>query len=218
MANDAMASESSESRWQPKQVYVLSAVCLLVGLAVGYFFRGSAPPTAQGIEAARPASITSSLEGQMPTLDQMKQTADSKAEPLLAKLKDDPTNAPLLVQIGDIYKQNHQFKEAADYYDRSLKIDSRSAGVRSDLASCLYYNGSVDAALEQLKIALQNDPKNAASLFNLGMIRWRGKKDAAGAIAAWEELLKTNPQLGGDRKAAVQKLIADVKQHGSSAN
>jgi hypothetical protein len=33
---------------------------------------------------------------------------------------------------------------------------------------------------------------------------------------AWRELLKSNPQLSADRKAAVQKLIADVQTQGKS--
>jgi cytochrome c-type biogenesis protein CcmH/NrfG len=43
------------------------------------------------------------------------------------------------------------------------------------------------------------------------MIKLQGKKDSKGALAAWQLLLKSNPQLGADRKAMVQKLIADVQ-------
>ena len=42
------------------------------------------------------------------------------------------------------------------------------------------------------------------------MIKWQGKQDGSGALAAWQELLKSNPQLSADRKATVQKLMADV--------
>lgn len=148
----------------------------------------------------------------MPTLDQMKHMAEKKAEPVLAKLKADPNNAALLVQAADIYKQTHQFKEAVGYYRKSLEIDPKNAGVRSDLASVLYYSGDVDGALTEVQEALKHDPKNGAALFNLGMIRWQGKKDGPGAISAWDELLKTNPSLSADRKAAVQKLIAQAKE------
>jgi len=44
------------------------------------------------------------------------------------------------------------------------------------------------------------------------MIRWHGKQDGRGALAAWQELLKSNPQLSADRKATVQKLMADVEK------
>ena len=42
------------------------------------------------------------------------------------------------------------------------------------------------------------------------MIKLQGKGDGKGAIAAWQRLLKTNPQLSPDRKATVMKLMADV--------
>jgi len=42
------------------------------------------------------------------------------------------------------------------------------------------------------------------------MIRLQGKRDNVGALAAWQRLLKSNPQLSADRKATVLKLMADV--------
>jgi cytochrome c-type biogenesis protein CcmH/NrfG len=210
MPNEAVEQATGGSVWQAKQVYVMAAVCLLVGLALGYLFRGSQSPAtaARAVNATQPVS----MDKQMPRLEQMKHMAAKKAEPLLAKLKTDPNNAGLLIQVGDVYKQTHQFKDAADYYQRALKIDPANAGVRSDLASVLYYTGDVDGALSQLQEALRRDPKNAAALFNLGMIRYQGKQDAAGAVVAWEDLLKSNPQLATDRKAAVKKMIAQAQQ------
>jgi cytochrome c-type biogenesis protein CcmH/NrfG len=148
----------------------------------------------------------------MPTLEQMQQMANKQAEPLLAKLKNDPTNAGLLNQIGTIYRSTHQFKEAVEYYEKALQIAPNNVAARTDMASCLYYEGNVDGALDQLQRALQYDPKDANSLFNLGMIRWQGKKDANGAVAAWEQLLKSNPTLAEAQRAEVKKLVAQVKQ------
>ena len=42
------------------------------------------------------------------------------------------------------------------------------------------------------------------------MIKLQGKQDGKGALAAWQRLLKSNPQLSADRKATVQKLMAEV--------
>jgi cytochrome c-type biogenesis protein CcmH/NrfG len=146
----------------------------------------------------------------------MKQMADKKAAPLLEKLKGDPNNSDLLIQVGNIYKSTHQFKDAAGYYDKALQVDPKNVAIRTEMASCLYYNGDVDGAISQLQQSLHYDPKDANSLFNLGMIKWRGKQDDKGALAAWQQLLKSNPQLSADRKAAVQKLIADVQTQGKS--
>jgi cytochrome c-type biogenesis protein CcmH/NrfG len=58
---------------------------------------------------------------------------------------------------------------------------------------------------------LKADPDDANALFNVGMIRLQGKHDGVGAVAAWRQLLKTNPQLSEDRKVEVQKLMAGVQ-------
>ena len=154
--------------------------------------------------------------GQMPTLDQMKQMADKKAEPLLEKLKSDPKNSDLLIQTGKIYLATHQFKEAAAYYDKALQVDPKNVPIRTEMASCLYYSGDVDGAISQLQQALHYNPKDANSLFNLGMIKWQGKQDSKGALAAWQQLLRSNPELSPERRAKVQKLMADVQMQGKS--
>src|SRR5271157_685504 len=114
MVNDRVTSESSASGWQARQVYAMAVVCLLVGLAVGYLFRGSQSPAVAPTNGM-PASATGGIHaagmgGAMPTLEQMKRMADQKAGPVLAKLKTDPDNADLLIQAGGIYQATHQFK------------------------------------------------------------------------------------------------------------
>jgi cytochrome c-type biogenesis protein CcmH/NrfG len=115
----------------------------------------------------------------------------------------------LLNQIAGIYQASHQFKEAAEYLEKALKIEPKNVSARTQLASCLYYSGDADGAVSQLNEVLKENPKDVNALFNLGMIKYQGKNDAAGAIAVWERLLKNNPNL--DRKPIVEQLIAEAK-------
>lgn len=220
MPNESVEPVKDRAAWQPTQVYAMAAVCLVVGLGIGYLFRGSQSPAAMPPASNAQSSVApgapGGMSGQMPSLDQMKHMADKKAALLLEKLKSDPTNVDLLRQVGNIYQSTHQFKAAASYYDQALKTDPKNVPIRTQLASSLYYSGDVDGAISQLQTGLQYDPKDANSLFNLGMIKWQGKQDGQGALVAWRELLKSNPQLSADRKAAVQKLIADVQTQGKS--
>jgi cytochrome c-type biogenesis protein CcmH/NrfG len=218
------ASPVATSAWKATQVYAMAVISLVVGLALGYLFRGSqspapaAPPVAV-VEPASPASPHTGAMGaggKMPSLDEMKQMAEKKAVPLLEKLKTDPTNKDLLIQVAKIYSATHQFKEAAVYYDRAVQVDPKDVPLRTQLASTLYFNGDIDGAISQLQQSLRQDPKDANSLFNLGMIEWQGKKDGKGALATWQLLLKSNPQLKADQKATVQKLMADVQMQGKS--
>ncbi len=146
----------------------------------------------------------------MPTMEEMKQMADKQAAPLLEKLKSNPKDSATLAQVGAIYHSTHQFKESAAYYGKAVDADPKNVTLRTKLAISLYRDGEVDPAIAQLNGALKQDPKDADALFNLGMMKLQGKQDGKGAIAAWQQLLKANPQLSEERKAEVQKLMAAV--------
>ena len=150
------------------------------------------------------------------TLEQMKQMADVQASTLVEKTKRDPKNTVLLMQIAAIYQASHQFTEAAEYFDKVLALDPKNVDARTQRASCLFYSNDVDGAITELNRALKYNPKDPNALFNLGMIRYRGKNDAPGAIAAWQQLLKTNPSL--DRKPIVEQMIAEAKASNGAKN
>jgi len=218
MVNEPITQPTTGSAWQAKQAYAMAVICLVLGLAIGYLFRGSQSPAvpAQPAANAQPAAPAGGMGRHMPSFEEMKQMADKRAAPLIEKLKSDSNNSGLLIQVGNIYNATHQFKEAASYYDKALQVDPKNVAIRTEMASCLYYNGDVDGAISQLQQSLHYDPKDANSLFNLGMIKWQKKKDSKGALAAWQELLRSNPQLSADRKATVQKLMVEAKMQGKS--
>ena len=68
----------------------------------------------------------------------------------------------------------------------------------------------MDGALAQLNQSLAYDPKHAGTLMNIGIIRWRGKNDVDGAVAAWEKLLQYHPDF--PQKDLVQQMITQAKQ------
>jgi len=214
MASNSESSVSSRpAGWTPGQVALLAAVCLVLGLVGGYFL-----PVGKAANSARPVAVASAPKAPhpIPTMEQMKALADSNAAPLLEKLKATPNDSALLTQLASIYSANHQFKEATQYFGRSLRIDPKNIPNRVALASCLYYSGDVDGALAQLDQALKYDPKDVNSLFDVGVMRWKGKNDAAGAIAAWQELLKVHPDL--DRRPIVERMIAEARAGAAAKN
>lgn len=198
------------------RVYPLAAAALVVGLAIGYF--GIGPRTAPTAARVATPAAKGTMPGThpMPTMEQMKAMADVKAAPLLEKLKTTPKDDKLLAQVAALYASTHQFKDAVTYYNQSLQVDPKNVATRTELASSLYYSGDVDGALKELQQALKYNPIDVNALFNLGMIKYRGKDDVAGAIAAWQQLLKAHPDL--DRKAAVEQLIAEAKEKAAPKN
>jgi tetratricopeptide (TPR) repeat protein len=163
--------------------------------------------------AAKAGTISSggaAVGRRMPTIEEMRHMADKEAAPLQEKLKSDPRNSDVLMQVGAIYFTTHQFKAAASYYAKAVEVEPGNVAFRTKLAIGLYNSGDADGAIAQLDRALSYDPKNANVLFDLGMIRFRGKQDSRGAVAVWKQLLKSNPQLSADRRATVEKLMADA--------
>src|SRR2546422_5541174 len=87
-------------QWTSAQAYVLAVVCLLVGVAGGWFIRGSQPPVSDvPAESASAAPFATMGTQQMPSPERMKQMAATQAAPLLDKLKSDPGNPELLANI-----------------------------------------------------------------------------------------------------------------------
>jgi cytochrome c-type biogenesis protein CcmH/NrfG len=217
-------AESARRGWTAGHVYTTASICLALGLLLGYLFRDSQSYDPQPARNSAPSSAASAsgLKARtaspqaMPTLQQLGKMADQQAAPLLKKLKRDPTNVQLLNKMGLLYRATHQFEQAAGYYRKALQVAPENVAIRTDLASCLYYQGDVDGALDQLQQSLRYDAKDANSLFNLGMIRWQAKKDTGGAVTAWEQLLKSNPQLAEARKNEVHKLIAQARRQGAN--
>jgi cytochrome c-type biogenesis protein CcmH/NrfG len=215
MANESITPPAAEVYLEAARVYAMAAICLGVGLAVGYLTRtamanpSSAAPVAKAAVTS-PHSGSMTPAGAMPSLAEMHQIANRQAAPLLEKLKSDPNNTALLMKIGSVYHSAHQFKDAAAYYSKAVQADPKNVEAHTKLAVSLYRSGDVDGAIAELNRALSLDPKDPNSLFNLGMIRLHGKQDPKGALAAWQKLLKLNPQLDPERKAQVQKMMADV--------
>ena len=216
MASEPTTVPRAMSTVRAWQVYSMAAIYLAIGLVIGYVLRVSRSPasaasaSALKTAAARPTPGTAAGTA-LPTPDQMRQMADKHTAPLIEKLKRDPNDTSLLMQLGAIYHSAHQFKQAADYYGRAVAIEPKNHAARTKLAISLYREGDVDGAIAQLNFALKDDPGDANALFNLGMIRWQGKQDGAGALQAWQLLLKSNPQLPDDHRAEVQQLIAGVQ-------
>jgi cytochrome c-type biogenesis protein CcmH/NrfG len=205
---------SSIEQWTSVQAYVLAVICLLVGIAGGWFIRGSQSPAATATamaSASAPVAGGADAVTQTPTPDQMQKMADTQAAPLLEKLKADPANAGTLESIGNVYYDAQQFPTAIDYYQRELKVQPADTGVRTDMATAYWYTGNADTAIAEFQKSLSYEPNKANTLFNLGVVEWQGKMDIDKAVATWQKLLDTNPNYEGKDK--VLELMAQAKKH-----
>jgi len=200
--------KTSADQWTSRQAYGLAVVCLVIGIAGGWFVRGS--QSSEGVASASSGIPASQGEGQ-PTPEQLKRMADKQVEPLLSQLKSDPKNAELLANIANVYYDTHQFATAIDYYQRALLVKPDNASVRTDMATAYWYTDNAETAIAEFKRALVYEPNKPNALFNLGIVEWQGKMDVEAALSTWQKLLDTNPNY--ENKAKLLDLMAQVKKH-----
>jgi len=211
------------------QAYTLAIITLVIGIAVGYFARGSAPTaaapeTAQSAAGGAPAGMGGGAPlgaGQLPGIGSQQEGGASPemlaqaAQPLLAKLQANPKDADTLIQLGNLYYDGKAYTQAIEYYNKALEVNPKNPDVITDLGTAYWYTGNPDKAINEFQKSLAIRPNNANTLFNLGIVKWQGKKDPVGAVVAWEQLLKNNPDY--PQKDQVQMLIERAKMHGAGA-
>lgn len=199
--------------WTGTQAYVLAAFCLLLGVALGYLFRGSA-----SVGPAKAAASTTTQPGsgfhQQEQPDPNAQAALAQAAaPLLEAVNRDPNDFDSLVKLGNLFYDGQQFPSAIQYYERALAIHPDNPDVRTDMGTAYWYTGNAEKALAAMETSLKYRPGHPQTLFNLGWVRWQGKQDPKGAIEAWQQLLKANPDY--PQRQQVEQYIAKAKEHAS---
>jgi tetratricopeptide (TPR) repeat protein len=147
---------------------------------------------------------------QAPSPARLREMADAQVAPMVEKLKSDANNPDLLTSIGNVYYDAQQYSIAVDYYARALKAKPADAAVRTDMATAYWYMGNADTALAEFNKALTYAPNNPNTLFNRGLVKWKGKADGAGAVADWEKLLAVAPNY--QAKDKVEEMLAEVKK------
>jgi tetratricopeptide (TPR) repeat protein len=215
----AKVKQPVESRPSWTQAYVMAAFCLVLGVMLGYLFRGSAP---SNVATSAPSSSQSgqvnnnfpSLLGSSPgTLQgagpQSKAALDTAAAPMIEGLSRTPNDFDTLVKLGNLYYDGQAYPEAIGFYEKALKVRPDAVEVRTDMGTAYWYSGNADRALTEFDRALKMRPGYGPTLFNIGIVRWQGKNDGKGAIAAWEELLRKNPAY--PQRDKVEGMMAQIK-------
>jgi tetratricopeptide (TPR) repeat protein len=124
-------------------------------------------------------------------------------------IRNDPENADHRTQLGNLHYDMGQYQKAIEAYEESLRLKPRNPSVETDMATCYHYLGQHDRALAIINRVLDTDPGFPQALFNKGVILQAGKKDVPGAIAAWEALLKREPNF--PQKAELERRISELK-------
>jgi Flp pilus assembly protein TadD len=180
-------------------VYTVAALMFggLAGYIVAVESGRAAPSTAATTAAsAQPAAVAVVDESELRAYRE-----------ILAR---DPRNVAAAVKAGNLLYDGQRYVEAIGFYQQAFALNRTDINISTDLGTALWYSGRADEALAQYERSLAINATHAQTLFNVGIVRADGKQDYAGAAAAWEKLLQTNPDYPA--VARVKTLIADARQ------
>ena len=184
---------------------------LLIGLIAGLVFGGLGgyvlgTQSANARSLSPAAAVTTPVSAAVPAPPPANEIELQSWRNVLAT---DPANVRASVEIGNRLYDAGRFTEAIPYYQRAMTLNPKDINVSTDLGTSLWNAGRADDALAQFDRSLVIDAKHPQTLFNIGIVKVNGKKDAAGAIAAWERLIASNP--GYPDQPKVRQMIAEAQ-------
>jgi cytochrome c-type biogenesis protein CcmH/NrfG len=167
-----------------------SAALLILGFGVG-FFAMNKYITPHAVEISKPIPQFTPQRSQAPA---------PKADPALVKkledaLKADPKNFAALRELGNLRYDERNFTEAAAVYARALEVEPDNVDVRSDRGGALLQGRHFDEAIGELNTVLSKEPTHPQALYILGIALLEGKSDRQGALAVWNKLVQSHPEL-----------------------
>jgi len=117
-----------------------------------------------------------------------------------------PDNAAAWVELGNLFFDTHQPAQAVGAYQTALKLGAGSADVWTDLGIMQRELGRFQEALAAFDKAIALDPRHDNARFNKGVVLLHDLNDRAGALAAWEELVRIRP----DARTPDGQLLSEV--------
>jgi tetratricopeptide (TPR) repeat protein len=196
-----------------KESVALGVAGVLFGFLAGWIIgaqqgQGTTPVAARAPQAAAsgaPAGGQGGAPGNQepPRLDQ------AKVDALRQRATDNPKDAGVRAELGNLYFDAERYPEAITWYEASLALDAKNVDVSTDLGVSYYYSQDADRALAQFERSLQIDPKHTKTMLNIGVVRAFGKQDLAGATRIWQQVAEMAP--GSAEGQAAKRMIEAVR-------
>jgi cytochrome c-type biogenesis protein CcmH/NrfG len=186
--------EKGEIQMKKETVILIVVIAFLVGFVAGAtvaVLRGTKGGEKTAIVQKPPMAPPGAPAPAAPPRDTLE--AASQIQTLKEIVKKDPKNLPAWAELGNLYFDMDQPKEAIEAYGQYLAIKPNNADVRTDMGIMYRKLGQFDKAIEEFRKAAQSDPKHVNSRYNTGLVLLHDKQDIKGAVKAWEDYLKVDP-------------------------
>lgn len=125
-------------------------------------------------------------------LDVRRGAHDAALKRLQAAVTDEPTNAAVVMLLGDFYLQRKDVKQAKEQFTRAMELNPQAWQPHRDMAVAELAQEDVPAALAQYQAALRIAPGEPTLVTDAARVYEKYDK-VEEAIAAYEVLYRTNP-------------------------
>jgi cytochrome c-type biogenesis protein CcmH/NrfG len=200
--------KSPEGNYVKKEIMLIVAlIALVVGFLGGIFY--------SALQSGQTGSVQTASAPPRPTQQQQQQPGLSNEQArnilrLEQEVAVNPSNIDAWTQLGNVYFDSGNFTKAITAYEKSIALSPNNANVLTDLGVMYRRNGQPEKAVGAFDRAIAVDPGHQQSRFNKGIVLRYDMNDREGAVKAWEELLKANPNATAPNGQPISEAIKDL--------
>ena len=207
-----MNKEDKISSLQMKKTTVIIAafLCLTAGFVSGFLYKKSL----NSDRTIRKRTVQQPVSQVSPPLD-------NRFKQVLAlhlKVVDNPKDASAWADLGHTYFDMNEFENAIQAYKKHLELNPNNADVWTDLGIMCRRSGKPEEAIKAFDKAISIAPEHRQSRFNKGIVFLHDLRKPAEALAAWQELLKINPEAKAPTGRSLKELVEQLRRQTGTTN
>ena len=189
---------------QKGTLYIVAVVCVALGFFGGIVFSAlkSVPnPPIPGMGASRQTEAPPAASS-----EQMLRVGALEEE-----TKKVPEKSETWAELGNAYFDAGQSEKAIQAYEKSLALKPDNADVMTDMGVMYRRMGQPQKAIAAFERAMAADPRHEISRYNKGIILLHDLSDMEGAISAWEDLVRINPDYKAPTGQTIKQMVEAFK-------
>jgi cytochrome c-type biogenesis protein CcmH/NrfG len=185
-------------------MFIVALITLVIGFLGGVFYSAMQSGPAERVQTTSAPPQQSQQQSGL-TNEQARNILTLEQE-----VAANPANVDAWTQLGHVYFDTNNPPKAIRAYEKSLELRPNEPNVLTDLGVMYRRNGQPEKALETFDKAMSIDPSHEQARFNKGIVLRYDMNDREGAIKAWEELLKINPNALAPNGQPVSEAIKSL--------
>lgn len=207
-----MEKEKIEGFVKKETLITVSVIMFIIGFIAGAVFTV--------YKSGPPLSVQQQEQSHM--REQVQVIPDEIAKEineLEEKTSNSPDDLESWKELGHLYFYINNFDKAIWAYNKSLELDPDNADIITDLGIMYRRSGNPSEAIKSFDKAININPNHENARLNKGIVLMHDLNDIDGAIKAWEDLIKLNPEIKTSDGIPIKKMIQSYKStHGMGEN